>query len=400
MIIVLKNLSKLVKRKRTENEDTTTRDVKKKPTRTFVSYSSLGVENLEVITGAFCTGSILSGQFGVVPEMNDRVSHLVIEEKKRTLKVLEAISRGIWVLKFDWILASIEKGAWVDEKHFEASDWFPGCELTRTTTKKLLESKKIYIQGSTDNIPREALETLVLNAGGSLSPTKNCDYCFTDRYLVSNLPKGVNCLSSLWLLDSIEQGKLLPQTDYIQEEIDSDEENFATEGRSNKQKKKTSSPANKQPNSKSPVIKSKPKSKNPEKLAESSPLDTDTNVAMTDAETSPSSSILPSDSTIPSPENTNTNTSSDPINEMVDVVPGEEKPETTPATKSKYKPTPAKSIQTKSSTTKKKTSKPKDSTKTPNAAPVVKKTSNPKSATPKPATKKTTLPKPKVKTEE
>lgn len=65
-------------------------------------------------------------------------THLVCGSQKRTEKVLQALAKGIWILKWNWIIESMEEGKWLPEERYEANDWFPGAKsgrLSRGTTQ-------------------------------------------------------------------------------------------------------------------------------------------------------------------------------------------------------------------------------------------------------------------------
>jgi hypothetical protein len=64
-------------------------------------------------------------------QVDDDATHLVCGEKKRTEKVLQALAKGIWVLKWNWVIESMEAGKWLPEEKFEAADWFPGAKTAR-----------------------------------------------------------------------------------------------------------------------------------------------------------------------------------------------------------------------------------------------------------------------------
>lgn len=49
------------------------------------------------------------GRFVVEDEVSERTTHLVAGEPKRTINMLRAISRGCWVVKFEWVSFTIER---------------------------------------------------------------------------------------------------------------------------------------------------------------------------------------------------------------------------------------------------------------------------------------------------
>jgi hypothetical protein len=126
-------------------------------------------------------------EFSLSTKITDS-THLVVAMNRRTFKVLLAIARGIWVLKFDWILASIGSAEWIDEEKFETVDWFSGCKKSRVNRLKgkkgLLDGIKICVSTKNTSLSIVELRLLVEAAGGRLVITpKECDYCITSSYV-------------------------------------------------------------------------------------------------------------------------------------------------------------------------------------------------------------------------
>ena len=49
-----------------------------------------------------------------------RITHLVVGQQRRTLKVLLAIAAGAFLLQPEWLAASLQAGAWLPEQPFWA----------------------------------------------------------------------------------------------------------------------------------------------------------------------------------------------------------------------------------------------------------------------------------------
>merc|ERR1712232_1104261 len=62
--------------------------------------------------------------------------------------------------------------------------------------------------------------------GGIMKKAKGCDICISDEAIPTIVEKEIPIMSSAWVLDSLEKGKLLDYEDYIlfEEEVDDDEE--------------------------------------------------------------------------------------------------------------------------------------------------------------------------------
>jgi len=143
---------------------------------------------------------------------DNRITHLIVGKEQRTLKVLKAISNGIWILHIDWLLnckSKIEK-----ESNYELKKF--GCRKSRKDHskedfKELLDDIKLAIKlpkGSKIN-ENDFKELIVLNGGKTTAITK-CDYC-----LGVKSKDEVKTLKVDWLLDSIQDYELKDTKDYI-----------------------------------------------------------------------------------------------------------------------------------------------------------------------------------------
>jgi hypothetical protein len=149
-------------------------------------------------------------------------THLVLGSKpQRTLKVLKAISIGIWVVSFDWVLECMEAGKWLPCHQFETTR-FPGAKKSRgahhnkdANVELIFKGKKIMITGSVAP-PKEELIDMVKNLGGSIANSgAAADYIVSTAQAVATVkePKGP-IVSVEWLLDAISDYKIPDATKY------------------------------------------------------------------------------------------------------------------------------------------------------------------------------------------
>eukprot|EP01102_Stenamoeba_stenopodia_P009192 TRINITY_DN2702_c0_g1_i1.p1 TRINITY_DN2702_c0_g1~~TRINITY_DN2702_c0_g1_i1.p1 ORF type:complete len:569 (-),score=247.16 TRINITY_DN2702_c0_g1_i1:133-1839(-) len=170
------------------------------------------------------------GEFELTDEYNDEVTHLVVGDNKRTVKVCRAIARGIWVLSLDWVMRSMEVKAWVPEDEYEMPGWFSGCAESRNRKKNLLTGTKIFFIG-TFVVPKKDLVAIVTDAGGEVvNSYKECNVCVTTP-MASRPKKGLSStpapfVTEKWLLDSISNWSLISTNDkkYKIASADEDEE--------------------------------------------------------------------------------------------------------------------------------------------------------------------------------
>ena len=153
--------------------------------------------------------------------MTKNVTHLIVGENRRTLKVLLAIAKGLWVVSFQWVVASVEEGKWLSPENYEVEKWFPGAMNARKARHKgeapLLDGKMVFLNGKSMSVSQENLTELVEAAGGQVvNAFKDCDLCISSA--TASLPrvkgKKIDVVSEEWLLDSISSYSLLPVHGY------------------------------------------------------------------------------------------------------------------------------------------------------------------------------------------
>jgi len=183
-------------------------------------------------------------------EVNEHTSHVVVAKAERTLKVMQAIARGIFVVKPEWITESKKQSKWLDPAKFEASDWFPGAKKLRTNRLAdkplLLADKRIYIGTATGLSPRD-LASLVQYSGGQIVSTvpqadiviggkrpKRQVVVADGQLLAGEAP----VVKEEWLFDALSKGKL-PDTDDYVIEIDTEVKSIERAPIKRKKKSKT-----------------------------------------------------------------------------------------------------------------------------------------------------------------
>lgn len=63
------------------------------------------------------------GAFQLEPNVTARSTHLVSLEPLRTVNFLRGLIRGLWILRYDWIVQSAAAGRWLPEEPFEVRDF-------------------------------------------------------------------------------------------------------------------------------------------------------------------------------------------------------------------------------------------------------------------------------------
>ncbi|XP_065839986.1 BRCA1-associated RING domain protein 1-like [Oscarella lobularis] len=97
----------------------------------------------------------------------------------RTLKYLQALAAGKWIVRFQWVIDSLEKGTWQDEEHYEVRDAVGVRHATAPARSRhnaanklppLFDGCRFYLHGDfLRPMPkRDDLATLIRLAGGRL----------------------------------------------------------------------------------------------------------------------------------------------------------------------------------------------------------------------------------------
>ncbi|VEN40366.1 unnamed protein product [Callosobruchus maculatus] len=159
------------------------------------------------------------GKFNIEDEVSSSTTHLVAGEPKRTINMLRAIARGCWILKYEWLLKSLEAEKWLPEEDFEETDFSPAVQQSRLQRQAFgpsysmdvfQDSGVIYVaKGST---PRcSDLKELIRVCGGKVTTiARNADV------IVGGYQKrdDVTCVTELWVLDCIKFNKRIPMKKY------------------------------------------------------------------------------------------------------------------------------------------------------------------------------------------
>nr|XP_026689916.1 microcephalin isoform X2 [Ciona intestinalis] len=165
------------------------------------------------------------GQFSVHSSVKDeRASHVVCGAARRTMNVLRAISRGLWLLTKEWVVDSLEAGAWLDEENYEAINYFPVCRQARLLRNKSIKTAAswtlsvfkelkglVYVAPTTTPPPDELRELVTLCGGHVINSPRRASV----RVGKSPLSPALPAVSESWVLDSISENCLKPTQSYL-----------------------------------------------------------------------------------------------------------------------------------------------------------------------------------------
>lgn len=69
------------------------------------------------------------GKFKVEDKVSSNTTHLVAFDDRRTVNILRALIRGIWILQYDWIEKSVAANQWLTEPEYEMRSFSKAVEV-------------------------------------------------------------------------------------------------------------------------------------------------------------------------------------------------------------------------------------------------------------------------------
>ncbi|KAA6420103.1 MAG: hypothetical protein FRX49_09952 [Trebouxia sp. A1-2] len=150
-----------------------------------------------------------------------RLTHLVLGQQRRTLKVLLAIAAGAVLVTPDWLTASLEAGEWLPEAPFLAQGRFAQAalaarEVQSSDRPQPLHGKKVYVHvaDAAKKAPSTGnggpLRRLVAALGGKIVGARACNLCIVSGGCSrpANLSPDITAVREEWLLKGAEKYKL------------------------------------------------------------------------------------------------------------------------------------------------------------------------------------------------
>jgi len=248
------NASKAIKANTNSTATKTTKTTATTTTSTTANTSKTSLQQKIIILGGGLKSQMLVTIETVVPqlggkmtqEFDGKVTHLVgISDDsgcfQRTLKYCSAVLNGIWIMSFDWVLASLAAKNWVDETPFEIkgdNHCFGAPQKARKTlsqpgAQRLFEELSFHFSGTfvSPSPSRENLEQLVKIGKAQVLPSLPAFPTSAEQFLKTSTQVIVVCdpqnmtpemaanvqqrcsllpVSYHWILDSISAYELLP----------------------------------------------------------------------------------------------------------------------------------------------------------------------------------------------
>ncbi|XP_017125088.1 uncharacterized protein LOC108144595 [Drosophila elegans] len=144
------------------------------------------------------------------PTVTQRTTHLVSLEPRRTLNLLRGLMRGVWIVSYQWVLASIRAGKWIGEEPYELTRFSRAIEICRTERQafgvhyqcelfRFMEP--FYVSSLCRPVQFNNMKELLLLGGATLTENR-----FKAKYVIGDKRRAEDdrvYLDPYWVLDSI-----------------------------------------------------------------------------------------------------------------------------------------------------------------------------------------------------
>ncbi|XP_058464127.1 uncharacterized protein LOC131438265 [Malaya genurostris] len=186
----------------------------------------LATTNLHAAQYGFVKETVAAlGGFIVNNNVSDRTTHLVTLGPRRTINILRALVRGLWIVQYEWMEESARSGHWLPEEQFELRDFSAAVQICRSERQAFgsryrmelfADCGPFYVSPNCE-VPQDQLRELIITCKGKITGNaQKAKYLIVQsRQDVHNIPSGASCLSPLWLLDSISINKLKKINKYV-----------------------------------------------------------------------------------------------------------------------------------------------------------------------------------------
>ncbi|KAM7342186.1 microcephalin isoform 2-T2 [Cochliomyia hominivorax] len=181
-------------------------------------YTNMHQQQIEVIREAINQ----LGSFTLESNVTDITTHLVSLEPRRTLNLLKALTRGLWILDYNWIEESLKAGQWLAEEAYELRNFSKGVEISRSERQAFGNNYKcdlfhkfgaFYVSSQCSPINKESMRELIVLCGGRVVNTRQ-----KARYIIGDSNRTLEdkfYLTPFWILDSITQMQIQKVNKYM-----------------------------------------------------------------------------------------------------------------------------------------------------------------------------------------
>jgi len=189
--------------------------IKLRQKRKNICFSGCSSEEIEEFNNAI----LFLGDSEYQSYLDDTTTHLVLGANVRTLKTIVALSKGICLVRKEWIIESKKANCWLKDEDFNVNEWFPGAKYSQkaheTHPINLLFSSTTFFIGKNIAFPKNTLQRVLESLGGKVNLVPEG----ADIHIEGTLPAGHNHQNSTivtesWVFDSLSNWKLLNYKNY------------------------------------------------------------------------------------------------------------------------------------------------------------------------------------------
>ncbi|XP_052894362.1 uncharacterized protein LOC128301773 [Anopheles moucheti] len=179
----------------------------------------LATTNLHTEQSTFVKEAIASlDGFIIEANVTDNTTHLVTLESRRTINLLRALIRGLWIVRYEWIVESYQVGRWLSEERFELRDFSHAVQLNRSERQafgsqyrnELFADYAPFWISPRCAIPVQHLRELILLCRGKVTGNEaRAKFLVVDPSDSDAAPiEGQIAVAPAWILDSITLNKV------------------------------------------------------------------------------------------------------------------------------------------------------------------------------------------------
>uniref|UniRef100_A0A182PQI8 BRCT domain-containing protein n=1 Tax=Anopheles epiroticus TaxID=199890 RepID=A0A182PQI8_9DIPT len=179
----------------------------------------LATTNLHTEQSTFVKEAIdsLDG-FIIETDVTDNTTHLVTLESRRTINLLRALIRGLWIVRYEWIVESYRAGHWLPEERFELRNFSRAVQLNRSERQAFgseyrnelfADFAPFWISPRCAVPVHQLRELIVLCRGKVTGNAARAKFLVVDPNDSDAAPiEGQIVVAPLWILDSITLNKV------------------------------------------------------------------------------------------------------------------------------------------------------------------------------------------------
>lgn len=159
----------------------------------------------------------------------ESITHLVVGDDRRTLKVMLGVINGAYFLTPEWLIASMEAGRWLPQEDFlapirfqEAASRAREHNIKNLGNTAMLHDLKVAVYTAnrkTAGDCYQAVRRIANELGAKVVPVSECDICIVLddvlRVRPTSMPKEAVAVRKEWIFQICERYENLPPEEFI-----------------------------------------------------------------------------------------------------------------------------------------------------------------------------------------